>query len=30
MSNQTCLHNFSLEGDQVALPKGRPGRNHTG
>ena len=29
MSNQTRLHNFSLEGDQVALPKG-PGRNHTG
>ena len=28
MSNQTCLHNFSLEGDQVALPKGAWAQSH--
>ena len=29
MTDQTRLSNFSLEGDEVALPKGR-GRSRTG
>ena len=28
MSNQTRLRNFSLEGDQVALPKGASAQSH--
>ena len=28
MSNQTPLRNFSLEGDQVALPKGASAQSH--